>query len=204
MSMDLTDDDGFEASSKGAKKDNSDWGEGAADGTLACSRPSVWRSLAHSRCCFQSGAMGTAMVRGFMSIRETLIGGLYFCAASGWDDGDGSSGKGAKEDDEDKDVSAPAVLLRVLAQHFHCVQDSPSLERRGSFTVLPPDKLAQKQDALVKQAADLLYVEPQEAGVLLRHFGWKEDKVKKEWFADQAKVRVRARALLRMRVCVRA
>ena len=70
-----------------------------------------------------------------------------------------------------------------------CVQDTPVLERRGSFTVLPPDKLTLKQDALVKQTADLLYVEPAEAGVLLRHFGWKEEKVKKEWFADTNKVR---------------
>ena len=69
------------------------------------------------------------------------------------------------------------------------------LKRSTSYTIMVPDKLADKQAALIKQVpyyfnlrvsccfrsvvdfgcaqvAEVLYVEPPEAGVLLRHFGY--------------------------------
>ena len=79
-----------------------------------------------------------------------------------WDEGDGEGdgddgwGNVASPDDEQVLVHDPPT---------------PVLTRQQSVVVLNNDALLLKQDALIKQTAEVLFVTPEEAGCLLRHYG---------------------------------
>lgn len=66
---------------------------------------------------------------------------------------------------------------------------SPILTRQQSCEVLDNTALSAKQEALVRQTAEVLFVTASEAGCLLRHYGWKARKLQSEWFEDQALIR---------------
>jgi ariadne-1 len=44
----------------------------------------------------------------------------------------------------------------------------------------------------VKQTSELLFLSPTEAACLLRHYGWKSQKLQADWLTDSAKVRASA------------
>jgi ariadne-1 len=66
---------------------------------------------------------------------------------------------------------------------------SPVLTRQSSYVVLDNDSLQEKQEQLIRQTAEVLFVTPEEAGCLLRHYGWKGKALQAEWFEDQSKIR---------------
>ena len=66
---------------------------------------------------------------------------------------------------------------------------SPILTRQSSYLVLNHESLSEKQEALIKQTAEVLFVTNEDAGCLLRHYGWKSRKLQQEWFEDQAAIR---------------
>lgn len=66
---------------------------------------------------------------------------------------------------------------------------SPVLTRQSSYLVLDNNSLQERQEQLVRQTAEVLFVTPEEAGCLLRHYGWKGKKLQEEWFQDQAAIR---------------
>ena len=61
--------------------------------------------------------------------------------------------------------------------------------RQESYAVLDPATLEARSHRLVKQIADLFDVDPDEANCMLRHYGWKEQKLQQDWFASEEKVR---------------
>ena len=65
----------------------------------------------------------------------------------------------------------------------------PSLSRQASYRILDNDSLLATQNKLIAQNAEVLFVTPTEAGLLLRHYGWKSRKLQSEWFENQKKVR---------------
>jgi len=64
---------------------------------------------------------------------------------------------------------------------------SPILTRQQSYCVLDANALREKQDALLKQTAEVLFVTPEEAGCLLRHYGWKSRRLQQDWFEKGSK-----------------
>lgn len=46
-----------------------------------------------------------------------------------------------------------------------------------------------RQSRVVKQVAEELFIDENSASSMLRHYGWKEDKLKREWWDDPEKVR---------------
>lgn len=92
----------------------------------------------------------------------------------GWGEGDGDDDwdmedKGATEDE--KEIRPPALV------------------RSNSFMVMDGLELALKQEQLIKMTAEVLFIDESEADLLLRHYGWKDAKLRSEWFNDQNKVR---------------
>ena len=67
--------------------------------------------------------------------------------------------------------------------------DAPSLSRQSSYRILDNESLLSTQNKLVAQNAEVLFVSPSEAALLLRHYGWKSKKLQAEWFENQRKVR---------------
>lgn len=65
----------------------------------------------------------------------------------------------------------------------------PLLTRQESYVVMDNAALESKQEQLLRATAEVLFVTPQEAGCLLRHYGWKARKLQQEWFEDQAAIR---------------
>lgn len=96
-------------------------------------------------------------------------------AEGGWgeDGADGGDWDGAEGDE---DVAMPQVV-------------SPIMTRQQSYVVLDNNSLTEKQESLIRQTAEVLFVTPSEAGCLLRHYGWKRAPLQAEWFADQQLVR---------------
>jgi hypothetical protein len=62
---------------------------------------------------------------------------------------------------------------------------SPVLTRQQSYLVLDHESLTDRQESLIRQTAEVLFVTMAEAGCLLRHYGWKARKLQQEWFEDQ-------------------
>lgn len=60
---------------------------------------------------------------------------------------------------------------------------------RDVVSFLDRQTLANKQQELITQTADLLFVSAEEASCLLRHYQWKKGRLQEEWFAMQDKVR---------------
>jgi ariadne-1 len=88
------------------------------------------------------------------------------------------------EENKDSSTAKPTAVAKQ--------QEAPSLERQNSYVLFDLTKLAERQDKMVKQIAELLFVTPTEAACLLRHYGWKAAKVEADWFADSTKVRKEA------------
>jgi ariadne-1 len=95
----------------------------------------------------------------------------------GWGDDD------IKEGEEwDDSGQSDRVMLTADA-------DAPSLSRQSSYRILDNESLLSTQNKLVAQNAEVLFVSPAEAALLLRHYGWKSKKLQAEWFENQKKVR---------------
>eukprot|EP00468_Gymnochlora_sp_CCMP2014_P007102 CAMPEP_0167748638 /NCGR_PEP_ID=MMETSP0110_2-20121227/4948_1 /TAXON_ID=629695 /ORGANISM="Gymnochlora sp., Strain CCMP2014" /LENGTH=611 /DNA_ID=CAMNT_0007633673 /DNA_START=78 /DNA_END=1914 /DNA_ORIENTATION=- len=93
----------------------------------------------------------------------------------GWDDED-EGDWGDDWDDENKDDPGAHI-------------DPPILTRTLSFKVHQHEDVQTRMDSLLERVGDLLYISPDEAGCLLRHYRWDDNKLKKDWFSDQKKVR---------------
>jgi len=65
----------------------------------------------------------------------------------------------------------------------------PALSRHESYYVMDLNVLEKRAQKVVKQTAEVLFVDEDEAGCLLRHYGWKTAKLQADWFADDKKVR---------------
>ena len=59
--------------------------------------------------------------------------------------------------------------------------EAPSLSRQSSYRILDHDSLLSHQNRLIAQNAEVLFVSPSEAALLLRHYGWKAKKLQAEW-----------------------
>lgn len=55
--------------------------------------------------------------------------------------------------------------------YWSCLQVSPIMTRQQSYVVLDNSSLTEKQEALIRQTAEVLFVSLSEAGCLLRHYG---------------------------------
>ena len=86
---------------------------------------------------------------------------------SGWDDAQPSASSSLPPDDS----------------------ELPSLSRQASYRILDNESLLATQNKLIAQNAEVLFVTAPEAGLLLRHYGWKSKKLQGEWFENQKKVR---------------
>jgi len=95
----------------------------------------------------------------------------------GGEDGWGDDGDAGDWGDESAvDTAMPAAV-------------SPILTRQASYVVLDNASLSEQQESLIRQTAEVLFVTPNEAGCLLRHYGWKSRQLQQEWFEAQSKVR---------------
>jgi len=99
-------------------------------------------------------------------------------AESGWGDDDVKDGADTSGWD-DTQPSASSSLPIPDADEL------PSLSRQASYRILDNDSLAATQNKLIAQNAEVLFVTPAEAGLLLRHYGWKSKKLQSEWFETQ-------------------
>eukprot|EP00457_Paulinella_chromatophora_P003084 gb/GEZN01003089.1/.p1 GENE.gb/GEZN01003089.1/~~gb/GEZN01003089.1/.p1 ORF type:complete len:532 (+),score=62.37 gb/GEZN01003089.1/:275-1870(+) len=70
--------------------------------------------------------------------------------------------------------------------------EQPQLERQRSYTVLEGNEVLSRIGKLVEEAAEQLFLSPPEAACLLLKYQWNANNLKKEWFEDQNKVRVKA------------
>lgn len=59
---------------------------------------------------------------------------------------------------------------------------SPVLTRQSSFLVLDNQAITERLQQLIKQTAEVLFVTTDEAGSLLRHYGWKSKKLQVRLF----------------------
>ena len=59
--------------------------------------------------------------------------------------------------------------------------EPPSLTRQSSYRILDYDSLLSTQNRLIAQNAEILFVSPSEAALLLRHYGWKAKKLQADW-----------------------
>lgn len=123
-------------------------------------------------------------------------------AAAGWgDDGEAAKADWGGDDGGDgwgdapaeQDANASGIGSKGAAAGWGDAEgkdmDAPTLQRQGSVVLYDARALQAQQAALIDQTADLLAVTPEEASCLLRHYGWKNDLLQTEWFADQNKVR---------------
>ena len=97
--------------------------------------------------------------------------------ASGWGDDDVKAGDTGGWDD----TSSSQMLTDE--------PEAPALTRQSSYRILDHDSLLQTQNRLVAQNAEVLFVSPSEAALLLRHYGWKAKKLQADWFESAKKVR---------------
>lgn len=105
-------------------------------------------------------------------------------------DGDAESGWGDEDikdatDNSGWDDTQPSASSSLPPDDT----ELPSLSRQASYRILDNDSLLSTQNKLIAQNAEVLFVTPAEAGLLLRHYGWKSKKLQGEWFENQRKVR---------------
>lgn len=67
--------------------------------------------------------------------------------------------------------------------------EHPSLERGHSYEVLSISDLSKKQESLINNVKEQLYIDREEAAILLRYYHWKSNKLIDDWLLDSDKVR---------------
>jgi hypothetical protein len=60
------------------------------------------------------------------------------------------------------------------------------MQSRSQYTVMDHSALAEQQLSLIRHTSEVLFVTMNEAGCLLRQYGWKAKLLQSEWFADDA------------------
>jgi ariadne-1 len=93
----------------------------------------------------------------------------------GWDDDPDGAEDGWEMDD------AKGASIDAMTQ--------PDLQRAVSYFVHTTDKLRDQREKLIMSTCELLSVTREEADCLLRHYGWKNNKLQADWFENPMQIR---------------